>query len=611
MILKFKRSWFPCVGLMGLLMSGSLSVLAQDFEKIAPKLPEKKEDTVTIPSTLKEAQGSDKEIVPNLKGIVFVKSLHEVKKSGFEGVEGIRTIGQGLEVLRRPSFEQLMSKYVNHPASLLSLNQMTRDVILYYRENNFPLINVIIPEQDVTTGIVQVVVLSGKAGSISIEGNHWFNSERIREQIRLNPGQEVRTKTLVQDINWINANPFREASLVFSPGKNVGETDISVRVKDRFPVRFFAGYEDTGNDLTGDERWLTGFNWGDAFGADHQLNYQFTSDSSFDKFVAHSGSYLVPLPWRHRLVFFGSYVDTKADISNQLFNLTGNSWQASTRYSIPLPSLGDYVEAFPLVRDYVPRILRDVAPGIPVLRDYVHEFTLGFDFKKSNNNLEFGGSQVFATDTEIAQFVLGYDSALKDPWGSTTFEVNWYLSPGYLTSKNTDENFRNARAFSGADYIYERASIERVTRLPWDFSWILKGTQQFSPKGNLLGSEQLGAGGYNTVRGYDEREANGDEGYLFSSELRTPSISPLQDLNVIKWKDQLQFLGFFDYGVTQNYYLLPGEDPNVILMSAGPGIRYSVASYASVRADYGFQMKDTGNNSRYNSRLHLGVVISY
>jgi hemolysin activation/secretion protein len=587
-----------------------IEINAQDFEKIAPKVPNKNEDTVNLPTDLKEIKGSEKILVEKVSGFVFVQSMQEVKKQGLSGVKGIRTSGYGMEILQRPAFKEIVDKYIDQPLSIQKLNELIRDVILYYRENDLPLVNVIVPEQDITTGVVQVVVLRGKAGAVTVEGNHWFNTERLRENIRLRTGEEVSGKTLIQDINWINSNPFHEANLVFSPGKYPGTTDISVRVKDRFPVRFFAGYEDTGNDLTGDERWLAGFNWGDAFGCDQQLNYQFTGDSHLNKFIAHSGSWLIPLPWRHRLTFFGSYVETTGD-TNPLISLTGSSWQASTRYSIPLPSLGDYVNVLPFVRDYVPQLLKDVVP-VPVLRDYVHELVLGFDYKQSNNNLEFGGTQVFNQTTEVDQLVIGYDSGLKDPWGSTSFDINWYISPGYLSDKNTDARFRASRAFSGADYIYERASAERLTKLPWDFSWILRATEQFSPSGsNLLGSEQLGVGGYNTVRGYDEREANGDEGYLFSSELRTPAISPAKDLGWIKNRDQLQFLGFFDYGVAQNNYLLPGEDPNVILESAGPGVRYSISPFLTMRADYGFQLKDTGFNPRYNSRLHLGIVLSY
>ena len=179
-----------------------------------------------------------------------------------------------------------------------------------------------------------------------------------------------------------------------------------------------------------------------------------------------------------------------------------------------------------------------------------------------------------------------------------------------MSSRNTDRLFLASRARSSAEYAYDRLTLERLIRLPWDVTWITRATMQWTDS-NLLGSEQMGFGGYSSVRGYDEREANGDEGYLVTTELRSPPISLGQLCGWEKAIDQFQFLGFWDYGVAQNLSLLPNEDPSVLLASAGPGIRYAINPYLSLRFDYGFQLYDTRANSRYNSRAHIGVVISY
>jgi hemolysin activation/secretion protein len=585
------------------------SAQSQDFDKIAPKRPVRDASAVTLPDMNIQTRGSDKVLVDQLAGIVFVRGMEEVKRGGMPGITGVRAIG--IPILNARDFKSRAQTYLGKPVSMQLLQEITRDVILTYRENELPLVNVIIPEQDITSGVVQIVVMTGKVGDVKVEGNRHFSTRLIRENVRLRGGDTVEAKTLIQDLNWLNSNPFREVGLVFTPGARRGETDIILRVNDRPPLRPYLGYEDTGNDLTGDERLVMGFNWGNAWGVDHQFNYQFTSDADFDKFLAHSASYMAPLPWRHRLSLFGSHVDTSADLAGTGFDLSGSSDQASLRYSIPLASLGDYVNALPLVKDYIPRIMKDYLPALPVLRDYVHEVVLGFDYKSSNNNLEFGGTQVFNQQTDILQGLAGYNSALKDPWGATSFGISWYLSPGDWTDNNTDVAFQGSRARADADYIYERASLERVTRLPYDFSWIVKATQQWSPTDtSLLGSEQLGFGGFNTVRGFDERDANGDQGYMFSTEIRTPSRS-IAGYWMENARDMVQLLGFWDYGVAQNNNLLPGEDPNVVLMSAGPGIRVSWNPYFSMRADYGFQLKDDSNNARFSSRLHLGVLLSY
>jgi hemolysin activation/secretion protein len=142
-------------------------------------------------------------------------------------------------------------------------------------------------------------------------------------------------------------------------------------------------------------------------------------------------------------------------------------------------------------------------------------------------------------------------------------------------------------------------------------SWIIRGGGQIA-NGNLIPSEQLGVGGYNTVRGYDEREANGDRGFVVSTELRSPAYSILG--RVPKWQmpDQLQFLAFMDYGLAES--VEPQTDETTShLWSVGGGLRYTINRYLSFRFDYAVQMRDSKAPvpSDYGSRAHIGVVASF
>ena len=56
---------------------------------------------------------------------------------------------------------------------------------------------------------------------------------------------------------------------------------------------------------------------------------------------------------------------------------------------------------------------------------------------------------------------------------------------------------------------------------PECFSWDLRALGQISDQ-NLIASEQLGLGGYTTARGYEEREANVDQGWFISSGAGVP-----------------------------------------------------------------------------------------
>jgi hemolysin activation/secretion protein len=70
--------------------------------------------------------------------------------------------------------------------------------------------------------------------------------------------------------------------------------------------------------------------------------------------------------------------------------------------------------------------------------------------------------------------------------------------------------------------------------------------------------------------------------------------------------DQLQFLGFVDYGIASDRYLAPGEAEKTELLGMGPGLRYTITQHFSIRSDYGFPiLGGTG------SQWHIGTVLSF
>jgi hemolysin activation/secretion protein len=456
---------------------------------------------------------------------------------------------------------------------------MITRVIIYYRNHDRPIVDVFVPEQDITIGTVQVVILEGYVGKITTTGNHWFSDHEISSNIRLQPGDPIRSSELRADLDWLNANPFRSTDAIYHPGVQLGATDIELRTQERFPLRLYAGYDNDGNPVTGLSREEAGFNWGNAFALGQQFNFQYTT--SGEDLRAESASYVIPLPWRNTLTFFGSYTETHGAIPPYL-GISGRSYQISGRYSVPLPEFG----SGPL--------------------KYKHNVAAGFDYKYNDNALEFGGLSAGGTLYDVAQFVLSYNGALSDPHGRTTLDFEGYFSPGNWVGNNNDAAFNAAHTLAGSQYTYGTLMLERLNRLPGDWSVVLRGTLQLSDS-NLAPSEQLGFGGYDTVRGYSERTTNADEGTITTVEVRTPDLGIGQPLDKAEW----QLLAFWDQGTAFNHSLLTNEQRETRLSSVGMGLRASVSTYMTLRLDWGLRLLAAGSDSRDGSRCDVSLVASY
>lgn len=520
-------------------------------------------------------------LLTSLKGLAFVTSAEEAKEVGEVG--GV-VADDELPLLSTPAFrEEVALNHLGKPVTLASINALNREVVAFFKKKGRPVVDVIVPEQDITNGTLRLIVLQARLGEVTVQGNRYFSSEMLTAKLSLAEGDILDSEQVLEDLNWLNQNPFRRVGLVYKRGAEVGETDIVVQVEDRRPVRFYAGYEDSGTDATGNNRWIAGVNWGNAFGLDHQMNYQFTMADDLNDFYAHSGSYVIPLSWRHTLTFYAAYANSSAEVVAGLLNADGESYSTGFRYAIPLRSTGHLT----------------------------HEAFFGYDYKFSQNALIFGGITQPADKTEVSQFNAGYAASLRDALGGTSLTTTVFYSPGKMTPRNTDSDFNSVSADSSADYYYGRATLERLTRMPADFSLVASVTGQVSSS-NLLVSEQLGAGGYATVRGYDERVANAEQGLLSRVELRTPALSLREMFNITIPSDQLQFLGFWDYASLYRQDTPTGLPASYTLSSVGVGVRYSIATNLSVRFDYGWQLKDDANVAgEGNSRGHVGVVLSY
>jgi hemolysin activation/secretion protein len=512
-------------------------------------------------------------LVKELKQVIFSKPDSKITP-GNTDIEA-----PGIRLLQKDSFRKVLAPFIGKPLSLSTLDAISRAVVTYYRDKGYPLVDVIAPAgQDITDGVVRFVVVEGKLGKVEARGNKHFSNERITGAIGTQPGEPLYAEKMRSDLDWLNRNPFRNVDLLYRRGDEAGETDVILQTVDRKPWRVYAGIDDTGTDLTGNQRLFSGLNMGDLFGADHRLNYQYTRSVEGARMQGHALSYTAPLPWRHELGGFATFQEVKPDLAPP-FNSDGHALELGLRYTVPLPSFADSR----------------------------HDVTLGYDFKRSDNNLDFGGTRVFNTDIDVSQFNVAYNHTKADAWGETSLAATGYFSPGDATDSNSDTAFSNARAASSADYMYGTLRVERRTLLPAEFSLITTFEGQLA-SARLPGSEQMLAGGYSTVRGYREGQASGDNGILFRNELRLPAFS-LSDHNV----DAMQIFLFADYGWVDINDRQAGEDGGAALLSVGPGLRYRLADMLDFRADYGIQTRRASgmNKADRGQRIHFALTLSY
>ena len=530
----------------------------------------------------------DEYLVNQMLGVVLVPRPGDVRPDGWPGVEGI---WHDFEEFPRPVGLVLQS-YLNKPVSLASLDQMVKDVIVAYREGDRPVVDVLLPEQDITSGVVQLVVIESKLARIRVEGVDADTEEYIRSQMRVQKGEVIRSNDILRDLSWVNRSPYRKVDMVYAPGFEFGTTDVILKSYQDRANWFYTGYEDSGTDFLGEDRIIFGFNFGDVFGPNRSISYQYTGDLDFEHIRANSLVYTHTLPWRHWLTVLASYVEIDSDPipvgGGNFLDSDGDNIQLSARYGIPLDAKANRQR----------------------------EMDFGFDWKSNGNSLEFidvqnaANLQLFGSRVEIFQFSLGYQETIQWNRGVTQFDVRGVWSPGSFNHHNSDFVFQQSRFGSSSEYFYAIAGIEHQQRLREDWSARFK-LQGQAANGNLQPSEQLGAGGYDTVRGFDQRVARGDEGFWGTIELYTPELSMGRIFDWENETDSLRFLGFFDAANLSNVDLLPLEPSSFQIGSVGLGLRWNYSDWFKFRVDYGYPVFTENVFADESGRFHIGATATF
>jgi len=494
---RMKTTHYKNISCFSALFMGLLTMTAHadDLRYAAPpEVPAMKVEPQPMEQEKTQAIAADATpILESLKGIVLIP----------DGTPAaLQRLATGVDTAlvsfaQSPAMADYLQKSIGQPASLHSLQHLVDGITRQLRLEGQLLVSVWLPPQDLTDGVVRIVVRpTVMEGDIQVVGAQYFSPESYKKWIRQLPDQTLDMVQLQQDIDWINRNPFRHATPAAASGSVQGSSRVSVRVQERRPVRVFAGADNTGTESTDEQRIFAGFNWGNAFGRGDQLSYQYRTDPGHKRSTTHSGSYLADLPWRHWLALSAAWSETTPDLG-PAFDQTGKSWQVGLQYHVPLPT----------VRQKQAALKQDA---------YV-----GLDFKYTNNNLEFAAIPVMNNKTHVAQVTLGYSLNREGQNSSSFLSPQLVLSPGGLSKYNDNQAFDGSRQGAHARYAYWRLDAEHAQRLPAGWRWDVRANGQYSNV-PLLGSEQIAGSGVQAVRGYPESQAFGDQGLVLRNELHLP-----------------------------------------------------------------------------------------
>jgi len=466
----------------------------------------------------------------------------------------------------------LISPYENRELSFQDFNEVARIITEEYRKNGYATSFAYLPPQKIESNTLTINVMEGRIGDINLTGNKYFKESILLKYLDVRKNKIFNYDELRQNINYINEHPDRSAKIILDKGKNQGQTDINVSIKDRIPLHVTLGYNNYNSDFLDNNKYMLELKSTNFLGLDHQF-FAELQRGGVDQYELYSGRYLIPLSPRTKVGAVYMRLDQELGGSVNDLDIQGT---------------GDIGQIY-LTHKFIEN------------NNFALSLNAGFDYKDIENTLL--GLKYSKDNMRVVK--MGFDMDIMDNWGGRSIlvqEFNYGIEDimGGLEKKDP----ASSRLGAGGRFFKSVSTLARIQSLPHDTSVMLKGSAQLTGY-NLVSTEQFNIGGFTSVRGYPVSEYAGDRGYVASIEYYVPPYFLSKSVKIPKTNinvyDSLRFMIFFDWGQVKTKNPQVGESSAEEIFSVGPALRFNIPEKFSVSFDYGFvlgQEATDGSDSR-------------
>jgi hemolysin activation/secretion protein len=492
---------------------------------------------------------------------------------------------EGNTLIAAERLEAILSPFTGESRHFGTVQEAIEALDRAYRDRGFSMVKVTLPEQEMKNGLVRILVIENRIGTVQVEGNHFFDLQNIRNSLPgLREGETPNVNSISRSLHLANENPAKKIHLSLQKSIRADEINAKVTVRDERPWRIGITADNTGNKETGNSRLGFLFQHANIAGRDHLLTLQYiTSPEKVDKVGIYSMGYRIPFYSLGSSVdFIGAYSSVNSGtITAPAFSLdvSGKGTALGIHYNQNLTRIGNYE----------------------------HKLLLALDYRAYENDVNFLGVQL-GHDVTVHPISLTY----AGKWTFDTVRTGFYLTglqnlPGSWGSHDEAADFENARAGAPRGYNLLRygANLSYVFGGDWQARALING--QYTNDA-LVPGEQFGLGGSGSVRGFREREIANDRGYAASVELHTPDLAQGFGFSAF----ETRFLVFYDRGSVSRNHALPGDIVRTEIASVGPGIRITDGKRFSLSADWGIVVEPPdGSITGGSSIWHLSASILF
>ncbi len=490
------------------------------------------------------------------------------------------------------SLQQALDRALKaQPVEGYTVNQLQKvadQLSVAYRAKGYVLTQAFIPAQDVKNGEVHVQVLEGRLGAIRVEGNKRYRTSAIKAPLE----PVVHTTVNQQDVEGrllrLASYPGLSVFGVFTPGQNVGDSDLVLKVQREKALDVDLGADNYGSPYNGEKRGRIGLAWNSPIGIGDRLALSFLKGASG---ATASGA------------------DTKYYTVDYRVPVSAGRGAFTLAYGNNDYAVGGALEGIYSGRAKVGTAGFEWETGRSRLGHsylYVHA-----DTKKGTFNTATGFSTLPITAEEkLTDGEIGFVYDRTDSNGGG----RWDMVLSALHGNNSNSGSQTIRPESDSSYTIGRIAVERLQRVTKFTTLRLHVGGQFTSNA-LPTLEETALGGPTSVRSYEVARYVGDKSVSGSLEyyMGAPGFAAKPGPGGQPWGQALQFVVFTDFG--RGWLNSTTGIAQRDLKGAGVGVAFNLPHRLSLRIDVSKPLSATDDDKAQtyykSTRVYASLGVTF
>ena len=579
----WKLSW-----LMLLSYIYSLPVKAQtmDFGQLPrPELPPPQDLLPTKPEPQPPSQPpqplpSPEELLPSTTPVTPSSPI--LPNRLIENVRVKRFEVMGSTVFSQEQLNEVLAPFTNKTLSLAELLQARSAVTQLYIEAGYITSGAYLPPQRSQDGVVKIQVVEGTLEEIEITGTKGLNPSYIRSRLAKNKSSPLNRDRLLESLQLLQQNPLiANLSAELSAGTRPGASLLAIHVTEADSFNTILTIDNGRSPSVGTFRRRVRLTEANLLGIGDGLNLGYTNTDGSDGFDV---NYTLPFNVSGGTVQL-AYGHTASEVKEPPFD------------SLEIESESNYYEI----------TLRQ-----PLFQTPTQEFTLGLTTSRQESEIS---SLLDTFNIPPSELSPGADEDGKTKISALRFSQEW-------TSRSDREvlAFRSQFSFGidafdattndnapDSSFIAWRGQGQWLRLLAEDTLFLVRADLQLANQA-LVPLEQIGIGGFGSVRGYRQDILLADNGVFVSAEVRLPI------LRIRKQQAVLQIIPFVEFATAWNSERNNGDrtelDPDTIA-STGLGLQWQQGDRFTARFEWGIPLITVNSRERTWQEKGLYFFVQY